>query len=252
MIRVLRGGSWYNNPYLLRASARLTNEPDFRYLNLGFRLVCVIDGGAPSEGEEMTTFGERVLAGMKFVLVPPGKFLMGSPEGIGDDDEHPRHEVEFEKPFWFGQTHVTNRQYREFCEETGRPLPGRINDDGFNDPDHPVVEVNWFDCTAFAEWYSAKASKELGREVVAQLPSEEEYEYAVRGPQSLTYPWGNNEPTHELACYWKPGRRGPGKVGSHPKGASWCGVLDGVGLVWTWLRDIFEPEAYAKKVAARK
>lgn len=252
MIRGLRGGSWLNDPNNLRASNRNRHVPGPRHYNYGFRLVCVIDGEAPSEGEEMTTFGERVLAGMKLVLVPPGKFLMGSPEGVGDDDEHPQHEVEFEKPFWFGQTHVTNRQYREFCEETGRPLPGRINDEDFNDPDHPVVEVNWFDCTAFAEWYSAKASKELGREVVAQLPSEEEYEYAVRGPESLTYPWGNNEPTHELACYWKPGRRGPDKVGSHPKGASWCGVLDGVGLVWMWLRDVFDSQAYAKKVAARK
>jgi formylglycine-generating enzyme required for sulfatase activity len=37
--RVIRGGSWNDDPGFLRASARFGNFPDFRYNFLGFRLV---------------------------------------------------------------------------------------------------------------------------------------------------------------------------------------------------------------------
>ena len=34
----LRGGSWFNVPWLVRSAYRLSNEPDFRDYDLGFRL----------------------------------------------------------------------------------------------------------------------------------------------------------------------------------------------------------------------
>ena len=41
-LRVLRGGSWNNNPNRLRSAYRNNNTPDNRNNNNGFRLVCYL------------------------------------------------------------------------------------------------------------------------------------------------------------------------------------------------------------------
>ena len=38
--RVVRGGSWYDRPWYLRCAFRSGHDPEFRYLDLGFRVVC--------------------------------------------------------------------------------------------------------------------------------------------------------------------------------------------------------------------
>jgi len=40
--RVLRGGSWFNNPWYCRSAKRAREEPGTRNLNLGFRVVVVV------------------------------------------------------------------------------------------------------------------------------------------------------------------------------------------------------------------
>src|SRR5438128_4600157 len=50
--------------------------------------------------------------GMRFVLIPSGTFFMGSPDGKGFADEHPRHEVEISRLFWMGAFPVTQEQYQ--------------------------------------------------------------------------------------------------------------------------------------------
>ena len=54
------------------------------------------------------------------VVVPAGKFMMGSPEGQGSDDEHPQHEVTFDKPFAVSKLEVTFDDSRPTC------LPWRL------------------------------------------------------------------------------------------------------------------------------
>ena len=50
--------------------------------------------------------------GMKFVLVPPGKFLMGSPEGERERSKNEvQHEVELTRPFYLAVNDVTQGQY---------------------------------------------------------------------------------------------------------------------------------------------
>ena len=49
--------------------------------------------------------------GMKLVLIPAGTFQMGSPDGVGEGDEHPQHEVRITRPFYLGVTEVTQAQY---------------------------------------------------------------------------------------------------------------------------------------------
>ena len=96
--------------------------------------------------------------GMKFRLIPPGKFMMGSPQqeidrciglrlelGNWFNAEAPEHEVEITQPFYLGSTEVTVGQFRQFVEEqkyqTGDE---RWRNPGFEQADdHPVVWVSW-------------------------------------------------------------------------------------------------------------
>src|SRR5690349_12797197 len=51
--------------------------------------------------------------GMKFVLIPAGTFLMGAPEGEGEENAHTQHQVEITQPFWMGTFPVTQAQWQQ-------------------------------------------------------------------------------------------------------------------------------------------
>jgi len=105
------------------------------------------------------------------------------------------------------------------------------NDEG---DEHPVVSLLWNHCH--------KSCQRLSLE----LPTEAQWEYAARGPDSLRYAWGHDWDEDRLC--WS-GNQGPGgrtfPVGSFPSGASWCGALDMVGNVWEWCADRYYVDYYA-------
>ena len=145
-------------------------------------------------------------AGVKIemVLVKAGEFMMGADDGAGC--EKPIHKVKISQPYYIGKYDVTVAEFRAFADAmkfqtdaekhnrgwavSGRDwkeLPG-INwrNPGFRqDDNHPVVVVTWNDAQEFCKW----ATKLAGRTV--RLPTEAEWEYAARGPQSSKYPWGD-------------------------------------------------------------
>jgi formylglycine-generating enzyme required for sulfatase activity len=104
---------------------------------------------------------------MEFVLIPAGKFKMGSPESeqFRDDKEGPQHDVILGKPFYMGKYEVTQEQY----EKTNKSNPSE-----FRGARNPVENVSWDDAQAFCK----KVSQKTGRSV--RLPSEAEWEYACR------------------------------------------------------------------------
>jgi len=179
------------------------------------------------------SLGEEVPGpdGGLYVWVLPGEFLMGSPAGEGQDDERPQHLVRIRKGLWLGKHEVTNGQYRQFCAATGRPFPSGSN----QGDDHPVVHVSWRDARAYCGHYGLR------------LPTEAEGEYAARGPEGRTYPWGG-EWDGSKCCNWH--NKGPGgmtfPVGSFPAGPSWCGALDMAGSVWEWCADWYDSGYYAQ------
>jgi formylglycine-generating enzyme required for sulfatase activity len=178
----------------------------------------------PSLGDTRT----RPADGMVVVYVPAGEFQMGSTEG--DDDEQPVHTVALDG-FWIDRTEVTNGQYAR-CVVAGACEPPAESSSYTRDAyygasaydDYPVIYVSWDDAEDYCAWAGGRP------------PTEAEWEYAARGPQGHTYPWGNDDPDCDTANFdWCVGDTTG--VGSYPAGASWCGALDLAGNVWEWTAD---------------
>ena len=101
--------------------------------------------------------------------IPPGTFLMGSPEGEAGryDDEGPQHEVELRHGLWLGETPCTQALWQAVMG--GNPS-------SFVHEDRPVEQVSWDDCQSFLGRLDA-----LVPGIEARLPTEAEWEYACRG-----------------------------------------------------------------------
>ena len=102
------------------------------------------------------------------ILIPAGEFLMGSPEGEGNNNEHPQHKVYLDA-FCIDKYEVTNAQYKQFMRATGHKAPSHWDDDRYNQPNQPVVGVTWHDAAAYAKWAGKR------------LPTETEWEKTAHG-----------------------------------------------------------------------
>ncbi|MBK8034107.1 MAG: formylglycine-generating enzyme family protein [Chloroflexi bacterium] len=103
----------------------------------------------------------------------------------------------------------------------------------------PVENINWFEARDFC------ALRE------ARLPTEREWEYAARGPDSLTYPWGNVF-VPENVVYNRVAAQGTADVvdaegnPARPGGASWVGALDMSGNVYEWTSTRYDELDYSQ------
>lgn len=121
----------------------------------------------------------------------------------------------FDTPFWMDVYEVTNAQYGSSGYFTGDNLPRET--------------VNWYDAKAFCEARGAR------------LPDEWEWEYAARGPDLLTYPWGNTFDGANVVYIYNNCSDGPCDVGSRPGGVSWVGVQDMAGNLYEWMENDYDP-----------
>jgi formylglycine-generating enzyme required for sulfatase activity len=113
----------------------------------------------------------QTVAQIEVVLIPAGTFMMGSPDGIGGDDEHPQHQVSV-KSFYMGKYEVTQAQWRAVMG---------TNPSHFKGENLPVENISWDDAVSFCR----RLSQMTGRQY--RLPTEAEWEYACRaGSSSLT------------------------------------------------------------------
>ncbi len=132
--------------------------------------------------------------GMKFALIPAGKFTMGSPtseKGRGDDE--PQHEVTIGRPFYLGVYEVTQGQYQKvmgnnpsFFSAAGA---GQQRVKGKDTADYPVDSVTWLEAAAFCAKLS-ELPAEKGRRY--RLPTEAEWEYACRAGTKTVFHYGND------------------------------------------------------------
>jgi formylglycine-generating enzyme required for sulfatase activity len=174
-----------------------------------------------------------VVAPEGMLLVPGGTYRMGRDEG-GEGDERPAHTVTVAS-FWLDRTEVTQAAYDE-CVDAGacrRPDAESINafQGLFKGPNKPIVGVSWHDATKYCAWRGKR------------LPTEAEFERAVRGDDGRRFPWGNDPPTRELTVF---DTGSPEDVGAHPLGRGPYGHDDLAGNVWEWIDDDYDPFAYER------
>jgi hypothetical protein len=109
----------------------------------------------------------------EMIVVPAGRFLMGSPAGQGEDDEHPQHEVTIAKPFAVAKALLTAEEW-DACAAHGACVPN-YQRRGIIDVDRVAVNfVSWDDAKAYVKWLSGVTGKSY------RLLSEAEHEYATR------------------------------------------------------------------------
>jgi formylglycine-generating enzyme required for sulfatase activity len=187
--------------------------------------------------------------GFEMVLVPRGCFIMGSTDeqiayavslgGLRDRfaDEQPAHQYCIDNPLWIDRYEVSNAQFAQFNE-----FPARSSN--WSDANLPRENIMWYEARDFC------ALRE------SRLPTEAEWEYAARGPDSLVFPWGDEfDGTRANYCdsncesnfrdvssndeytYTAP-------INSFSSGVSWVGAEQMSGNVWEWVSTIYDGFLY--------
>jgi formylglycine-generating enzyme required for sulfatase activity len=169
---------------------------------------------------------------MKLVLIPSGKFMMGSPKGEKDrsDNEGPQHEVTLSKPFYMGVYTVTQEQYEQMMGKNPSDFKGATN---------PVELVSWDGAVEFCKKLSDKTGKKV------RLPTEAEWEYACRAGSKTRFSYGDDNDYANLGDYAWYTKNSDNKT--HPVGQKkpneW-GLYDMHGNVWQWCSDWYA-DSYA-------
>ncbi len=209
--------------------------------------------------------------GLDLVTVPAGTAEIG--DAKGDKNEVVR-QVDV-SAFRLMRREVTNLQFAEFVADTGYTTTaetagkgnvwverwGEVAGADWRHPQgpesrlhalglHPVVQVSALDAETFCSHHGLR------------LPSEEEWEYAARGPDGLRYPWGRKLTRATLpqlanAGTWKccgpsdaDGHLRTAPVGSFPAGRSPFGLDDMIGNVWEWTSSPFPGDPQKRSYAA--
>ena len=108
--------------------------------------------------------------GIVMLLVPPGEFMMGSPENeVNRQSDESQHRVTISKAFYLSQSQIP--------QEVWQKVMG-ANPSQFKGSQNPVETVLWDDCQAFCGATGLR------------LPSEAEWEYACRAGTTTPFSFG--------------------------------------------------------------
>ncbi|MFP4441295.1 MAG: formylglycine-generating enzyme family protein, partial [Chloroflexaceae bacterium] len=201
----------------------------------GFLLGDLGDPRFPVTVAEWQAEAAKALAGDTsgyFCKVAPGSYTIGSSDADpdADDREKPQHTVTFDAPFWMARLPITNAQWQAWVAQGGKPSYA-ADDSDLNQPNQPVVGVQWYWCRDFCRWLSAQTGLDI------RLPSEAEWEAAARGGDTRRYPWDDDwrdDHAAMAADRETRGSRWSTPVGCYPRGAAPNGALDMAGNVWEW------------------
>lgn len=158
--------------------------------------------------------------GPEMVVIPLGSFTLGSPktEKGRAANEGPQVQVKFARAFAMAATETTVAEFRRFVKAAGysptslQTRKSTVYDESTGalgersgvdwEDDHlghkagdnlPVIHVSWQDARAYAAWLSKATGKSY------RLPSEAEFEYALRAGSNTPYPWGDGVPSKAIA-----------------------------------------------------
>lgn len=212
--------------------------------------------------------------GMRFRLMPPGEFTMGSTaaeltaalQDIDPNDrpwrecvksESPQHEVILTKPIYIGVCEVTQKDFERVMgfnpshfSATGM---GKDSVLGSSTENHPVEMVSWTEVTEFC---SALGKHELHREALEQtdtsirgngyrLPTEAEWEFSCRAGTMTAFSTGDMQ--GELTRNGWSAINSVGRThGVMEFGANSFGLYDLHGNVWEWTGDSWDATFYSQ------
>ena len=205
--------------------------------------------GSPNDSTDATPSGslnssqvsreEPVLEEM--VSIPAGPFIRGTDQG--GFDEHPQRTLVLDA-FAIDRYEVTNFQYQQFVDATGHRKSGpparyAKNMSKMQGINQPVVYVSWEDAEAYCHWKGKR------------LPTEAEWEKAMRGSDGRLWPWGNVEqPNGANWARVQDGHDVAASVGTVLTDKSPYGVMDGAGNVMEWVADWYA-ERYFEEAPER-
>ncbi len=195
--------------------------------------------GASSADQVPRHAQEEVPLPEEMVFIPEGPFLRGT--GKGGFDEGPEGSISL-KAFSIDKYETTNYHYQEFItakkhRKAGPPSRYAKNLARIRGTNQPIVYVSWEDAQEYCKWRGKR------------LPTEAEWEKAMRGTDGRLWPWGNTDrPSGANLGRVNDGHEVTARVGSFPSDVSPYGVADGVGNVMEWVADWYEEKAYQNGV----
>jgi formylglycine-generating enzyme required for sulfatase activity/serine/threonine protein kinase len=172
-----------------------------------------------------------------FCWIPPGDFIMGSPEGeLGRADDELLHRVTIRQGFWMAKTEVTQAQWRAVMGN---------NPSHFKGDDLPVESVSWNDICgdlARTSGFLGRANAKTPDGLRFDIPTEAEWEYACRAQSTAALNNGKALTSiktcmnlAELGWYEGNSRNKLQAVGL--KESNGWGLHDMHGNVWEWCAD---------------
>jgi formylglycine-generating enzyme required for sulfatase activity/outer membrane protein OmpA-like peptidoglycan-associated protein len=175
--------------------------------------------------------------GMKFIRVPAGTFMMGSPDTeIRRDTNEILHPVTITQPFYLQSTEVTQQQWFDVMEN----YPSHFHNCGM---DCPVENVRYSDVMVFL-----KRLAEMESTIHYRLPTEAEWEYAARagttsaffnGPMVIEGDFSTNPYLDAVGWYYRNSGQAPRPIAL--KSPNPWGFYDMHGNVWEWCSDWQKP-----------
>ncbi|MDQ3510428.1 MAG: formylglycine-generating enzyme family protein, partial [Pseudomonadota bacterium] len=222
---------------------RIAPVGDSAAVELRERIVMATHYGLFRPGQLLTEALRNGGRGPQLVVIPHGAFRMGSADGERDatDAERPMRTIRFERGLAVSRDEISVGEFRQFVNATGYQT--QANKRGHSttydersgnlvrrsrvdwrsdyagqpaDADMPVIHVSAQDAAAYAAWLADQTGH------VYRLPSEAEFEYALRAGSQTPFPWGEGAPPPDSGNF-------TGARDRSPSGRRWRNAFEGYG-----------------------
>ncbi len=219
------------------------------------------------EAEENYKLPKTINGIKKMILIIGGTFLMGDANGF--TDELPVHTVTV-RTFYMDETPLTYADFQKYIDAGGLQ-PKYWDYETYNQPEHPVTGLNWYQAVDYCNWRSKVEGLSPAYKLTDQLdawgyplweldslangyrlPSEAEFEYAARGGLvDKSFPWGDefnpsfanldNEKGIMKGEWWRLAKVKDQKPNNY-------GLYGMSGNIWHFCNDWYDPNYYTKDV----